>query len=428
MKMSLGNDFLGLLLLVASLVCLGTWPALLRLCSLPTNNENHVINQRLAFFQRRNTGPRDTRFVYIDYSLAYFMVSSVPYLIWRLTDNADDVERAVDSSKNQLPSLSAPLVGLAIFGGSLLSFGNLSMQWATAVYGSALTTVLAIQASMTVVLGTSVNFAIEPDKTKRPHLLFAGIIFFLLAIVFASKAHLVYGKEKVERWQEYVEIELQGPNNNEAVRPQSYDSVDNNPGDDLLVQEGIDRDSDEETSRWKEETRSPHWTALTVAIFGGLCFGFFSPAFNFAVNDPYDITNGAPLLVVAANFWFGFAFALASILGNIGLLWFPPASSGMVSVPLSMYLRESLSDRNIAFAAGIVCSLGNILQFQGGSMVGFATSDLVQAFPLVSTLWDVVLFEEFSRPSSTVCVTLIAMYINYIVAIALLALSISERR
>jgi len=33
-----------------------------------------------------------------------------------------------------------------MIGGCLLSFGNLSMQWATTVYGSALTTVLAIEA------------------------------------------------------------------------------------------------------------------------------------------------------------------------------------------------------------------------------------------------------------------------------------------
>jgi hypothetical protein len=55
-----------------------------------------------------------------------------------------------------------PLVAVAMVGGALLSLGNLSFQWATAVYQASLTFVLAIQASMTIVLGTGINYALEP--------------------------------------------------------------------------------------------------------------------------------------------------------------------------------------------------------------------------------------------------------------------------
>jgi Ureide permease len=55
-----------------------------------------------------------------------------------------------------------PLVAVAMVGGALLSLGNLSFQWATAVYQASLTFALAIQASMTIVLGTGINYALEP--------------------------------------------------------------------------------------------------------------------------------------------------------------------------------------------------------------------------------------------------------------------------
>jgi glucose uptake protein GlcU len=84
--------------------------------------------------------------------------------------------------------LSLVLVSWAMVGGCLLSFGNLSMQWATTVHGSASTTVLAIQASMTVILGTAINCLLEPEKTSKPEMLFCGVFFFLAAITLANLA------------------------------------------------------------------------------------------------------------------------------------------------------------------------------------------------------------------------------------------------
>jgi cytochrome b subunit of formate dehydrogenase len=52
---------------------------------------------------------------------------------------------------------------LAMVSGALLSVGNLSMQWATSVFGAPLTTVLAMQASLTVVIGTSISYVLEPQ-------------------------------------------------------------------------------------------------------------------------------------------------------------------------------------------------------------------------------------------------------------------------
>ena len=60
----------------------------------------------------------------------------------------------------------------------------------------------------------------------------------------------------------------------------------------------------------------------------------------------------------------------------------------------------------------------------GGSLAGFAAADLVQAYPLVSTLWGMGLFGEFRGASRRVWCLLAAMYSSFVAAVALLALSV----
>jgi glucose uptake protein GlcU len=162
-----------------------------------------------------------------------------------------------------------------------------------------------------------------------------------------------------------------------------------------------------------------------VAIFGGFCFGFFSPAFNLAVNDPLGFGDGRPLSVPVANLWFSLSFTLTSVVGNIILMHYPPKSAGLDRTTFGCYLSERFTQRRMSLLAGFVCGLGNVLQFQSGSLVGFATADLVQAFPLISTVWDMLIFGEFSNAGKLVVFYLSAMYAAYISAIGLLASSIS---
>jgi hypothetical protein len=76
--------------------------------------------------------------------------------------------------------------------------------------------------------------------------------------------------------------------------------------------------------------------------------------------------------------------------------------------------------------AGLVCATGNVLQFHGGQLVGYATADLVQAYPLVSTLLDMSWFGEFQSVEwckSRLAFLLVAMYVAYLSGIGLLAMS-----
>ena len=382
------RQILGFSLLLVSLVLLGTWPAILRLCS---SHKTHGCLQTRA---------RDTRFAYLDYAFSYVLSSSIPILLALLRDEMD--------TNQTTPRV---LVAIAMLGGGLLSFGNLSLQWSTTVFGAPLTTVVAVQASLTVILGTSINYFLEPEKTDHVELLLGGVLVFLIAIGLAARAHLLYCQRQQLQMMGYAGIELKG-----GGYTTSYDSTGIIHTDELS-QHGEEISLDERPAN--TTVVSPNF-ALMVAMLGGCCFGFFSPAFNVAVNNPFGFEGGAQLSVPVANLWFSFAFMIASVFGNLGLIYRPPLAGGLIPSTISDYWHESFGERRLAILAGLTCGLANVLQFQGGKMVGFATADLVQAYPLVSTVWDVFLFGEFSRPGWTVILYIISMYTMYLTGIGLM--------
>lgn len=78
--------------------------------------------------------------------------------------------------------------------------------------------------------------------------------------------------------------------------------------------------------------------------------------------------------------------------------------------------------------AGLLCGFGNGLQFMGGQAAGYAAADAVQALPLVSTFWGVLLFGEYRRSSRRTYVLLVSMLSMFIVAIGLLMGSSGHRK
>lgn len=120
----------GLWLLLGALLCLGTWPAVIEICGRSGRHPCHV---------------------YLDYSAAYFVVTC-------------GVAAACDSSFFQR-RLPVPLVLTAAGGGTMLMLGNLSFQ-RSLLLGVPVTVVLPLQASLTVVLGTSLNYWLQPELSS----------------------------------------------------------------------------------------------------------------------------------------------------------------------------------------------------------------------------------------------------------------------
>ncbi|MED6202220.1 Phospholipid metabolism protein [Stylosanthes scabra] len=71
-------------------------------------------------------------------------------------------------------------------GGVVLSVGNLSTQYAWAFVG--LSVVEVITSSLTVVIGTTLNYFLD-DKINKAEILFPGVGCFLIAVCLGSLVH-----------------------------------------------------------------------------------------------------------------------------------------------------------------------------------------------------------------------------------------------
>ncbi|KAK4490744.1 hypothetical protein RD792_001449 [Penstemon davidsonii] len=77
---------------------------------------------------------------------------------------------------------------------------------------------------------------------------------------------------------------------------------------------------------------------------------------------------------------------------------------------------------------GVLCGLGNGLQFMGGQAAGYAAADCVQALPLVSTFWGVLVFGEYRISSRRTYILLVSMLLMFIVAVGVLIASSGHRK
>ncbi|XP_062087188.1 ureide permease 3-like [Humulus lupulus] len=86
----------------------------------------------------------------------------------------------------------------AMEGGVVLSLGNLSTQYAWAFVGLSVTEV--ITASITVVIGTTLNYFLD-NRINRAEILFLGVGCFLVAVCLAStvnSSNAADNREKLE--------------------------------------------------------------------------------------------------------------------------------------------------------------------------------------------------------------------------------------
>jgi glucose uptake protein GlcU len=166
---------------------------------------------------------------------------------------------------------------------------------------------------------------------------------------------------------------------------------------------------------------------LAIAAASGVCFALFSPAFNLATNDQWHrLKPGVPHLVVyTAFFYFSTMSFVWGITVNTVLLYRPLL--GLPKSSLKTYIND-WRGRQWALLAGLLCGLGNGFQFMGGQAAGYAAADAVQALPLVSTFWGVLIFKEYYRSSRQTYILLAAMLIMFSLAVCLLASSSGTRK
>ncbi|XP_068656653.1 ureide permease 1-like isoform X2 [Aristolochia californica] len=401
-------------LMLAALLFLGTWPAVLTL------------------LERRGRLPQHT---YLDYSFTNLLAAVVIALtIGQIGESTPDMPNFL----TQLSQDNWPSVLFAMAGGLFLSLGNLATQYAWAFVGLSVTEV--ITASITVVIGTTMNYFLD-NRINRAEILFPGVGFFLIAVCLGSAVHSSNAADdeaklnssgyKNKTWINEKPGMMSKENRNKNVTRdvEKASNYDTDPMDNSIKAKAGTADFilELENQRAIKVLGSNIFVGLGITFFAGICFSLFSPAFNLATNDQWHtLKEGVPHLVVyTAFFYFTIAGFTAAFILNIYFLYKPVL--GLPKSSFRAYLKD-WNGRHWALLAGLLCGFGNGLQFMGGQAAGYAAADAVQALPLVSTFWGICLFGEYRKSSKKTYFLLVTMLLMFIVAVAVLMASSGHRK
>ncbi|KAF2547590.1 hypothetical protein F2Q70_00020665 [Brassica cretica] len=381
-----------------SLLCLGTWPAL------------------LALLERRGRLPQHT---YLDYSITnFFAAIFIAFVFGQIGESTPEEAPSFITQLTQIQD-NWPSVLFALAGGVGLSIGNLATQYALAFVGLSVTEVTS--ASITVVIGTSVNYFLD-NKLNRADVLFSGVACFLVAVCLGSAVHSsnsadveaklgkLSGDCKTVSQEEYCQRLFGG-------EEEEMENVKEGTAAFLIALEN---------KRAIKVLGKSMVVGLSITFFAGLCFSLFSPLFNLATNDQWrTLEPGVPKLIVyTAFFYFSLSCFVIAVALNVTFLYKPVLDSPRSS--FKGYLND-WNGRGWALLAGLICGFGNGLQFMGGQAAGYAAADAVQALPLVSTFWGIYMFGEYRRSSPRTYALLVGMLLMFAVAVGLLMASAGKR-
>ncbi|XP_071715554.1 ureide permease 2-like [Rutidosis leptorrhynchoides] len=378
-----------------ALLFLGTWPAILTL------------------LERRGRLPQHT---YLDYTITNLLAAVLIAFTFGEFGHTNDDE---PNFLAQLSQNNWPSVLFAMAGGVVLSLGNLSSQYAWAFVGLSVTNVIC--SSVTVVIGTSLNYFLD-GKINRAEILFPGVACFLIAVGLGSVVHTSNAKDnqaKLDKLEEGLTSDRSNTNSNEDMEFGGFIEKAKTGTANFLVEL--------ESRRAIKVFGKSTLVGLTMCLISGLCVSLFTPLFNLATNDQWHTLDEgvSHLSVYTTFFYFSCSCFVIAIILNVTFLYHP-----MFNLPTSS-IKAYLSDwdgRGWAFLAGFLCGFGNGLQFMGGQAAGYAAADAVQALPLVSTFWGVVLFGEYHKSSRRTYVLLVCMLSMFIVAVGLLMASSGHRK
>ncbi|KAJ4710745.1 Ureide permease [Melia azedarach] len=389
-----------------SLFFLGTWPAVMTL------------------LERRGRLPQHT---YLDYTMTNLLAAIIIALTFgELGSERPNFIYQLTQLKDNWPS-----VLFAMAGGVVLSLGNLATQYAWAYVGLSVTEV--ISSSITVVIGTTLNYFLD-DKINKAEILFPGVGCFLIAVCLGSAVHSSNAADNKEKLSSF-------PSNAKSGTGAAYTSTSQeaSPGKtikDPEIGNGTVEKAKAGTAGFLIELENRRaikvfgksiLIGLAITFFAGFCFSLFSPAFNLATNDQWNtLKEGvAHLVVYTAFFYFSVSCFIIAIILNVSFLYHP-----VMDLPRSSF-KAYLNDwngRGWAFLAGLLCGFGNGLQFMGGQAAGYAAADAVQALPLVSTFWGIILFGEYRRSSRRTYILLVSMLSMFILAVGVLMASAGHRK
>ncbi|GAA0181018.1 hypothetical protein LIER_42271 [Lithospermum erythrorhizon] len=380
----------GIACVLLALLLTGTWPAILTL------------------LERRGRLPQHT---YLDFTITNLLAALIMVFAF---GEAGKNSNENPNFLNQLPQDNWSSVSFALAAGVFLSLGNISIQYAFALVGLAVTLVISL--SISIVIGTTLNFFLD-DQINKAQILFPGVGCFVIAVFVGFAVHTSNSADDrdklLNRSNDFKEAK--GAN----LESGTTGTVKAKFGTaDFLVEL-------EEKRAIKVFGRS-NFVGFSITIFAGICFSLFSPSFNLATNDQFHTLKGSVpnLSVCTAYFHFSISSFVVAIFLNVMFLYRP--AMGSSSSSLGAYISD-WKGRGWALVAGTLCGLGNGSQFIGGQAAGYAAAAAAQALPLVSTFWGIILFGEYWKSSRRTYSLLGSMLFMFALAVALLMASSAHR-
>jgi glucose uptake protein len=343
---------------------------------LPTTYQAALLLLLLSMFcwgswanTQKLTGKWRFELFYYDYSLGVFLCAVVAALTF-----GELVPKELTFTDNLLLAGKRQMA-FGIAGGAVFNLANMLLVAAISVAGMAVAFPIAI--GLALVIGTIWNFALNPQG--NPILLFGGAFLVVLAIVVDAFA---YGSFIQAKQEEAADAD-----------PRMKRKAAHTPGAGLGV---------------------------ILSVLSGILMGMFYPLVEIGkAGDNGVAPYGIALL-------FGTGVLLSSLLYIPFFMTFPVSGA---PVELRQYVLGTRRQHLLGLAGGVVWMIGAITNFAAAStpvtvQVGPAVSyALGQGATLVSALWGLLVWKEFTGANDRVKMLLVTMLVLFVSGLGLISIA-----
>ena len=274
--------------------------------------------------------------------------------------------------------------------GIVFNVANVGITAAVQIVGLSIAFPIAV--GVALVFGTVLTYIVDP--TGQVSLLFSGLTLAVFAIFLTALA----GKLK------------------EKDRKDDEETVDNQ-----RLADGLLDDQDTE-----DHKRSNFTKGVVLSLISGVLMSLWSPLNAVALADLNKSCeeNRGKLTAYSSFLIFTFSILLSSVFILCPLVLKYPID-GKRSLSLSHCIRlRPFSNHTIGLVGGVVWAVGTLSNSISGIKLGLALSYAIgQAAPMVATTWGLLYYNEYVGAPRSSYICLLGMYVFYIGAIGLVALS-----
>ena len=305
--------------------------------------------------QKMNKNPWPFQYFYWDYIVGFLIISTV--LAMTLGSYGDYGREFIED----LLQADYLYLCLALLGAVIWNLGNICIFIAIQIAGMAIAFPIAI--GLSLILGVVLNYLAQPI-IYHPWLLFVGMVFIVIAILFDGKAYRL-------------------------IEPQSA------------------------CANYKK--------GILISIISGILFGLFylffaqAMATNFKMPTPGHLTPYTALFIFASGAFF------SNILFNSVIMKKPMIGNVL---DYRTYFKSVLMHHSYGVIAGVISGLGTYLSFIAFGVSGAAISfGIGNGSTMIAALWGLLVWREFRNAPKIALLYMLLMLVFYIVGLVFIALS-----